>query len=98
MISITMRSNGSDNTSKVTSGALDHADEMIFGKFRSCDSIPLHPFRMSASKTAVIFAGLFCPYQGVQVKEWYVSIATHHDNTVMGESVVQLPFIITLMW
>ena len=55
---------------KVLVVLVDHADEAIFGKFCSCDSIPLHPCGVSASKTAVIFAGLFCPYQDVQLKEW----------------------------
>ena len=70
---------------------VEHVDKMVFGKFHSCNSSPLHPCRESVSKTAVIFTGLFCPYQDVHLKEWYVPTATHH-NTVLGYSVVELPY------
>ena len=77
---------------KVLVVLVDHADEAIFDKFHSCDSSPLHPCRALASTAAVIFAGPFCPYQDVRLKEWYVPTAIHHDGAILGESVVQLPY------
>ena len=65
-------------------------DEMIFGKLHNYDSSLPHPCRALASRTVVIFVGLFCPYQDVPLKEWYVPTAIHLDDTVLEELVAQL--------
>ena len=69
-----------------------HVNKMIFGKLHSCDSSLPRPCRALASRTVVIFVELFCPYQDVMLKEWYVPTAIHLDDTVLEELVAQLPY------
>lgn len=74
---------------KVLVGLVDYDDGMFFGKFYNYSSSLLHPCRVLASITSIIFTMLFCLYQDDQLKEWYGLTAALPGGTLLEVPIFQ---------